>query len=160
MELMSRNKIIDVGGIEDLDSFYEIEKQCFTIEVYSKRVLRSLLTSPSTICLKASVQGQIVGFIIGDVRRSNRPCQGEVVTIDVTPKFRRMGIATLLLKRLEKEFQNRGCSGIRLHVRVDNKTAINLFRKLGYQEKKKVTNYYADAIDAFLMEKASRAWRS
>jgi len=66
-----------------------------------------------------------------------------------------MGIATLLLKRLEEEFQSRGCSRSSLEVRADNKAAINLFRELGYQEKKKLKNYYADGIDAFLMEKAS-----
>ena len=152
---MSRNKVIDVCSIEDLDSLYEIERQCFTIEVYSKRVLRSYLKSSSAICLKVTVQGQIVGFVIGQVQRSEKSCQGEVVTIDVTPKFRRMGIATLLLRRLEKEFQSRGCSRSLLQVRVDNKTAINLFHKLGYREKERLVNYYADGIDAFLMEKTS-----
>lgn len=153
---MPQNIIIDVCDIKDLDLLHEIEKECFTIEVYNKRVLRSLLTAPSTICLKASVQGQIVGFAIGDIRRVFTSRRGEVVTIDVTPKFRRMGIATLLLKRLEEEFRSRGCSMSRLAVRVDNKAAKNLFRKLGYREKKKSKDYYADGIDALLMEKKLR----
>lgn len=149
--------IVAVGSIEDLDSLHEIERKCFTIEVYSKQDLRSLLTSPNTICLKASTKGRIVGFTIGGIRRSNGSCQGEIITIDVSPEFRRMGVATLLLRRLDEEFRSRGCSGNRLQVRVDNKAAIDLFRKLGYQEKKKLTSYYAKGVDAFVMEKGSTA---
>lgn len=150
---MPKAKIVEASEHEDLDTFYEIEKECFTIDAYSKRLLRFLLTSQSTICLKAVLQGQIIGFTIGDLRRFSGSWKSEVVTIDVLPRFRRMGIATLLLETLEKKFQTQGCSNTTIHVRVGNKAAINLFHKLGYQEKKKVSDYYADEIDAFLMEK-------
>jgi len=153
---MPESITLDVASVDDLDRLHEIEKQCFTIEVYSKQTLRSLLTSPSTIFLKATTKGRIVGFTIGEIRRSEGSCLGEIVSIDVAPRFRRMGVATLLLKRLEDEFRRRGCWTNRLQVRVDNMTAINLFRKLGYHEKKKLTSYYANGVDAFLMEKASK----
>ncbi len=95
----------------------------------------------------ATPQG-IAGFAIA------QPVQGKsgrIMTLDIVPEARRMGLASLLMHECERRLRARGCQLIYLETAVDNQPALQLYRKLGYQILQTLPDYYAPSLDAFLM---------
>ena len=74
----------------------------------------------------------------------------EIDYIIVDSDYRKMGIATKLLKTLENTYKN--IDNITLEVRESNKSAINFYLKNGFKEVAKRKNYYKDE-DGILMIK-------
>ena len=63
--------------------------------------------------------------------------------ICVLEDFRRRGIAKKILVTQTQKYASRGCSKIQLWVDEQNKSARSLYESAGFQEMKKVENYYA-----------------
>lgn len=55
-----------------------------------------------------------------------------MTTLTVAQSARRMGYASRLTKLLEEQGERQNCWFVDLFVRVENKVAIELYRKLGY----------------------------
>jgi ribosomal-protein-alanine N-acetyltransferase len=128
--------------MKDLETLYQIERECFTIEAFSKEHIAYLLQSPSTLSLVAHVNGEIAGFIIGLINRKDKTITGRVYTIDVASKHRRKGVGLKLLDELERKFVKIGVKTCYLEARADNVAALELYRKRGYVEVKKLKKYY------------------
>lgn len=133
---------IQRATIKDLETLYQIERECFTLEAFSKEHLAYLLQNPNTLSLVAHVNGEIAGFIIGLIHRHDKMITGRVYTIDIAVKHRRKGVGLILLNELEQKFLKRGVESCYLEVRVDNVAARQLYRKHGYVEVKKLKHYY------------------
>jgi len=141
---------VEDASVRFLDKFYEIEKQCFEREAFTKQQIAYLLTDYNAIGLVARVNGEIAGFVIGriDVER-NMPF-GHILTVDIEPSHRRKGIAQKLLRKIEAIFKERGIKECRLEVREDNVAASNLYQKLGYKKVGKLEKYYGDVHGLYL----------
>ena len=113
----------------------------------------SLLKTPSSVSLLANEKEEVAGFVIGLVDDYGEMKLGHIVTIDVVPKYRRKGIATKLLQKVEKEFQNSGIETSYLEVRDDNVAARKLYQKLGYREVEVLKDYYSRGGDGIRLEK-------
>jgi len=133
---------IKPATIKDLETLYQIERECFTIEAFSKKHITYLLQNPNTLNLVAHANGEIAGFIIGLIYRHNKMITGRVYTLDVAVKHRRKGIGIKLLSELEQIFLEKGVKICYLEVRVDNVAALELYRKHGYVEVEKLKHYY------------------
>lgn len=145
---------VEESGLSDLEKIYELERECFGKNAYSKSFIRFLLADLSTIALKAvNDRGEIIGSVIGRVEKSSGKVIGRVYTIDVKPEQRRKGVGRMLLERLEKEFREMGCEKIVLEVAVDNEPAIKLYESMGYRFAAKLKNYYGPGRDAYRAEK-------
>ena len=98
----------------------------------------------NTVSLAAKVNGQLAGFIMGriDLVR-NRPF-GHIMTLDVTPRFRRLGVGQRLLLEAETVFRRKEAKEVRLEVREGNIAAIALYEKLGYERISKLDHYYGE----------------
>jgi ribosomal-protein-alanine acetyltransferase len=142
-------KIEDIS-ISNLGKLYEIEKQCFEQEAFTKQQLAYLLTDYNAIGLAARVNGEIAGFAIArvDIRRNEQ--FGHIVTVDVAPAYRRKGIAQKLLHEVETILRERGIKECRLEVREDNVAALNLYQKLGYKKVGNLEKYYGNAHGLYL----------
>jgi len=141
---------IETATIKLLDKLCEIEEQCFDQEAFTKRQISYLLTDYNTIALVAKTDNDIPGFIISqlDVEENNE--FGHIITINVAPKHRRQGTATKLLNEMEKLLKQKGINQCRLEVREDNKQAIKLYQKLGYQTVSILENYYGKKHGLYL----------
>jgi ribosomal-protein-alanine acetyltransferase len=133
---------IQQATINDLETLYQIERECFTIEAFSKEHIAYLLQSPNTISLTARINGEIAGFIIGLIQRHNKTPTGRVYTLDVASKHRRKGVGLKLLEELERIFVGRGAKVCYLEARVDNMAALELYHKHGYVEVEMLRRYY------------------
>jgi ribosomal-protein-alanine acetyltransferase len=141
---------IETATIKLLDKLYEIEKQSFQKEAFTKQQIAYLLTAYNSITLVARGNDEIVGFAIGSIDVNRGTPNGHVLTIEALPLYRRRGIAERLLNELEAFFKEKGAVESRLEVREDNVAAINLYLKLGYMPVAKLERYYKDAHGLYL----------
>jgi ribosomal-protein-alanine N-acetyltransferase len=74
-----------------------------------------------------------------------------VSTIAVAPRWRRKGLAQLLLAELLKRGIALGARKATLEVRVSNVAAQKLYQKYGFRIVSKQKRYYADNEDAYIM---------
>lgn len=139
------NVNIETATIKLLGRLYEIERQSFRSEAFSKRQISYLLKDYNSISLVARVDNEIVAFVIGRIEVEVEMLYGHIFTLETVPAYRRKGIAKKLLSALEKLFLERGASESRLEVREDNSFAICLYQKLGYKQIGRVEGYYGNA---------------
>ena len=76
----------------------------------------------------------------------------EIEQFMVLDSFRNHGIGTQLLQKLIEYATDKQLQNITLEVREDNKSALHLYRKMGFQEVSKRKGYYQE-IDGILMIK-------
>ena len=91
----------------------------------------------------------IVGYagiaIAGDV--------ADIHTLTVVPEFRRRGIASEMLRNLEKWALEKNVVAVMLEMREGNAEAQPLYEKYGYRVISRRDNYYAPKIHALIMRK-------
>jgi ribosomal-protein-alanine N-acetyltransferase len=144
---------IQHASLKDLENLYKIEKECFTHEAFSKEQIAYFLKAPNAISLLAQVNSDIAGFIMGLIEQYRKTRIGHIYTIDVAPKYRRMGVGLKLLEEIEKAFTEKGAKECFLEVRINNLAARKLYRKHGYTELAKLNNYYARGIHGIQLKK-------
>jgi ribosomal-protein-alanine N-acetyltransferase len=134
--------VIEDALVRHLDRLCQIETECFRDEAFTKEQIFQLLKEYNCVNLVARVDGNIVGFVIGMMYVDRKDMYAHILTIDVSPAYRRRGIGRMLLQEIERIFEEKGVKASHLEVREDNVAAINLYRKLGYEKIGKLRNYY------------------
>ncbi len=134
---------------KDLGALRKIEQACFGIDAWPLIDLMAVLMLPGIIRIKATVEGDMIGFISGDGTRDTST--GWITSIGILEPYRRMGIAEALLSSCEARLPNRQ---IKLTVRKSNQPAINLYRKAGYIQTELWERYYQDGESGIVMLKA------
>jgi ribosomal-protein-alanine acetyltransferase len=141
---------IETASIKLLDKLYEIEVQCFDQETFTKRQIAYLLTDYNTIGLVAKADSDVAGFIISQVEIENDMLYGHIVTVNVTPNYRRKGVASKMLKETEKILKEKGIAECHLEVREDNSAALKLYLNSGYQKIGRLEKYYNNKHGLYL----------
>jgi len=141
---------IEDASTRYLDKLYEVEKECFEKEAFTKQQIAYLLTDYNSISLVAKLNDEVVGFIIGRIYVERKSLAAHILTIDVSPPYRRRGIATRLLQEIERIFKEKGVGICHLEVREDNVAALSLYHKSGYKLIGRLKNYYEHAHGMYL----------
>jgi ribosomal-protein-alanine N-acetyltransferase len=139
---------IETAGLNDLGGMRTIEQVCFPLDAWPLLELIAALTLPGLVRLKADVEGKMVGFIGGSVKKNKG--EGWITTLGVLPEYRRLGIATALLDECEKALE---MPLVRLSVRRSNLGARTLYFARGYTQTEVWENYYEGGEDAYVLEK-------
>ncbi len=136
----------------EFESLWRLDQECFPRGIaYSQRELKHYMEAPGTFTVVAEADERgIAGFLVG--QRHKRGL-GHVVTIDVSPRFRREGVGSLLMEEAESRLRSEGCHSIFLETAVDNLPAIAFYKRLGYQTLRTLSGYYMGELDALLMGK-------
>ncbi len=132
----------------DLRPIVALEKACFGRDSWPWPELLVALTFPGTIRLKSELEGQLVGFAIGD--RRGRSHLGWVASIGVHPDYRRKGFGRQLLAACEQGLETHR---VRLSLRKSNEAALELYLQAGYSHVDLWPKYYRDGEDALVMER-------
>lgn len=138
------------ASIKHLNRLFEIEKQCFSKEAFTRQLLGHLLGDPNALVLEAHVGEEITGFIIGRIDVGRTIQFGHIITLEVEPSYRRKGISRKLLNEIEKAFRSKGVKEVRLEVREDNEVALSLYQESGYVLMGRIEGYYGDAHGLYL----------
>ena len=133
---------------KDINDLRKMEQICFGEDSWPLWDLFAVLVMPKIIRLKAVVGDRMAGFVAGDPQPHEGI--GWIATLGVLPEFRRRGIAAALLAACESQM---ALPRIKLSVRKDNESAINLYRNAGYEMVDSWRNYYNSGQDALVYEK-------
>lgn len=144
----------------DFDLLWRIDQLCFPPGIaYTQMELSGFITKRNAIVLIGELQfrepapttGQIGGFVVAHPIRAK---YGRILTLDILPEARRLGLASTLMAQCEQRLRLVGCSDVYLETAVDNEAALQLYRKLGYEILRVLPGYYSShALDAFQMGK-------
>lgn len=132
----------------DLMDLHQLEKACFQLDAWPLLDVMGVLTFPQIIRLKAVEKVKMVGFVAVDLRRSQQVAW--IATLAVYPEYRKTGIGSKLLNVCEGKIN---LPVIRLNVRQSNQSAIELYRKHGYQQVDIWKSYYKGGDNALVFEK-------
>lgn len=141
---------VETASMRLLDRLYEIERECFKEEAFSRRQIASLVEDYNSIGLVAVENEKIVGFIIGMICVKRSASDGHILTIDVLPQHQRKGIGMKLLQEIEKIFIEKNVKTCHLEAREDNVEALRLYEKAGYKKIGKLKNYYGKVDGLYL----------
>ncbi|XP_023306209.1 N-alpha-acetyltransferase 20 [Lucilia cuprina] len=111
---------------------------------------------PEFFQLAESPSGQIMGYIMGKVEGHMENWHGHVTALTVSPDYRRLGLAALLMQFLEDISEKKRSYFVDLFVRKSNQIAINMYKNLGYIIYRTILDYYSgdQDEDAYDMRKA------
>ncbi|MDX6656097.1 MAG: [ribosomal protein S18]-alanine N-acetyltransferase [Solirubrobacteraceae bacterium] len=130
----------------DLPQVIAIERRSFPTP-WSLAMFVLELSKPSGVCLAATREGAIVGYLVC----SRYDTVWHVMNVSVDPVLRREGIATALLGELFKRIGG-DAARVTLEVRPTNAAAIKLYERLGFQSAGRRPRYYQDnGEDALIM---------
>ena len=124
------------------DKLSNLHKKCFPNRPWSADDFRDLKKSGCEIIM--SQNGFIVYRTVAD--------EAEIITIGVDPETRRNGIASAMIRIIEKDVKNQGVKKIFLEVASNNIPAQKLYENSGYTKVGLRPKYY-DGVDAILMAK-------
>ncbi|MGH2961445.1 MAG: ribosomal protein S18-alanine N-acetyltransferase [Solirubrobacterales bacterium] len=129
----------------DLPSVLAVERRSFPTP-WSLAMFVLELSKPSGICLAATTDGGLVGYLIC----SRYADVWHLMNVAVEPDRRRSGIATMLMRSL---FDEAGPDArYTLEVRTSNEEAITMYRRFGFRPAGRRRRYYHDnGEDALIM---------
>ncbi len=152
---------------KDFDRLWQIDQLCFPPGIaYTQMELGGFISRRNAIALVAEVREQsseesqantgndasrLAGFVVAHPVRAK---YGRILTLDIHPDARRLGLASQLMNACESRLKALGCTAVYLETAVNNAPAIRLYRKLGYEILRTLPEYYSShALDAFQMGK-------
>ena len=125
---LSSIEIPSVLSIEERNSDYPWTQLQFTTSIENSK----------NLCYRLSLNGKTIGYLIAMLATDS----ADILSIGIDPDFQRKGHGTALLKHLIEELRKRHMGEILLEVRAGNKSAIQFYKKQGFEEISVRKNYY------------------
>lgn len=152
------------GGVEialrdfrrqDFNSLWRIDQECFAPGIaYSRLELAAYIRLRGAFTVVAEPAGESPGQVLGFiVAQANRRGIGHILTIDVPPGSRRLGVGSKLLATAEERLRAASCRSVVLETAVDNAAALAFYKRHQYSVVKTIPRYYSNGVDAFVLEK-------
>jgi aminoglycoside 3-N-acetyltransferase I len=98
--------------------------------------LATLLSKQDIIAIAAHVEGKVVGGLVAYLLMKFEQARSEVYIYDlaVDQGFRRQGVATTLIREVQKEGKARGAYVVFVQADYQDEPAVALYTKLGVRE--------------------------
>ncbi|MBL1230484.1 ribosomal protein S18-alanine N-acetyltransferase [Enterococcus sp. BWB1-3] len=135
---------------DDIKDLLMIEREVYEGEVPWTRsaFLNELHSKNPHLYILVQKEGKTVGFIGCRVIEAD----GHITNVAVAKKEQGKGIAVYLLKEAIAFSKNHQCTNMSLEVRLSNKHAQGIYRKLGFSSNKITEGYYDDGEHALEMK--------
>ena len=121
----------------EIPSVLSIEEQN-SDDPWSQDQFTTSIENSNNLCYCLRLDGKTIGYLISMLA----VCTADILNIGIDPDFKRQGHGTGLLNHLIKELRKRHIGEIFLEVRVGNKSAIQFYKKQGFEEISVRNNYY------------------
>jgi len=145
------NLLIEKFEPFNLNEVLEIEKDAFDKEeIFPAKYLLEFSKKWPEGFLVAKIGNECVGYAIGEKNNNF----GVIISIALKKEWRRKGIGKRMVEKLLENFKKEGINIVFLHVREENKEAINFYQTLGFKIIELVENYYSNGENGYLMEKS------
>jgi len=123
-------KVLRREGLEDYQKVAE-EK----LKISSKQIkdeFKEIFSNKGRIMFVVEENKNIKAYIIGSLLKNSYQCSTYIDDIFVKKDARRKGFGKLLMNEFTKWSKSKKATKIRLSVRVNNKKAISLYKKIGF----------------------------
>lgn len=131
-------KILGPEAAEMLSEMHRLSFQEDGEQIWSAEEMASLLLSPGAHVMVVSDKGEPTGFLMwreaGD--------EAEIITICVLPALRSKGMASQLLQKFYGKTKDKDVRQIFLEVNENNKAALMLYEKNGFETVGRRKDYY------------------
>jgi len=145
--------------MDDLQSVMHINRVCLP-ENYTDYFFIDLQRRFPETFLIAEENGEVVGYImcrielgLSNFGLSGLFKKGHIVSVAVLPQYRRKGIGQALVTSAMEGMRLYKAKQCFLEVRITNTSAVELYRKLGFEITRTIRGYYADGEDAYVMSR-------
>ena len=134
----------------DLKQVAAIESLIFSLP-WSEKSFLDACTTEENIYLVCEIDGKIAGYcgmwtVLGE---------GNITNMAVSPDYRKRGVASALMERMETIAGDKNVDIFFLEVRESNKAARSLYEKMGYVNIGTRKRFYERPVeDAIVMSKA------
>jgi ribosomal-protein-alanine N-acetyltransferase len=142
---------IRTATLADLDALQFLEATYFGEDQFSRSQLRHLISKAHANTYVLLFNNAIVGSATMVWRKGSR--LGRLYSIVVAREAQGRGLGAKLLRRCESDAAEQNCDRISLEVRSDNKSAITLYIRHGYEIVGSLPGYYADGSNGLKMLK-------
>lgn len=134
--------------IRDVDAVYEIEKDSFTLAWTKEAFEQEMLKNEFAYYVLAETEEGVIGYcgmwLVMD--------EAHITNIAISPQQRGNKFGEALMKEAMDQAKARGAKLMTLEARVSNIAALNLYKKLGFQNGGIRKGYYTDnQEDAIVM---------
>jgi ribosomal-protein-alanine N-acetyltransferase len=128
--------------VDDIDEVLEIERASFTTP-WSETSFFNEIKNPRSISKVARLGERISGYLCA----SRIIDEGHILTFAVHPDFRRLGIASELIRDILGQLKREGCRFVFLEVRVSNSAARKMYESFGFRELGVRKDYYLSPVE-------------
>lgn len=127
-------------------------------EHYSESFYDEMLRESPETFLVAELAGEVLGYIMcrieygfSTLKKFGFARKGHIVSVAVIDDHRSKGLGSALVIEALNGMRQRGCTEAYLEVRVSNAPAIRLYQKLDFKIVTRISGYYRDGEEAYLM---------
>ena len=144
---------------EDIVSFLTIERDVYGGETpwTFSHFEHEIMSNDKAIFLTAEAGGRIVGFIGARIVPERQSVH--LSNLAVLSTFQNQGIGSNLVSIMANLMQQLGVARLTLEVMRDNTSAQAMYRKLGFETKEILPEYYENKSDGLWMAKALKDMR-
>ncbi|MGA8937652.1 MAG: GNAT family N-acetyltransferase [Acidobacteriaceae bacterium] len=138
----------------DLDALHALDVVCFERPFrFSRGAMRRFAEAKDARVILAEENDSLAGFLIFHLDGTDRERMGYIDTLDVSPEFRRRGIAKLLMREAERQALAEGCAALVLHVFTGNEPAIQFYTSNDFVRSNREEAFYGHDMDAWVFHK-------
>ena len=121
----------------EIPSVLSIEEQ-ISDDPWSQLQFTTSIENSNNLCYCLSLKGKTVGYLIALLALDT----ADILNIGIDPDFKRQGYGTSLLNHLIEDLRKRHIDEILLEVRTGNKSAIQFYKRQGFEKISVRKNYY------------------
>lgn len=138
----------------DFTQLYAIEEACFQPPLrFPRSHMRKLVNSSNGVTWVVEQEGALAGFAIVEWFADGNVTIAYIETIEIAAAWRKQGIGSELLRRIEGSASAAGAQSIWLHVDAANESAIHLYETHGYEYQRREEHYYERQRPALIYAK-------
>jgi ribosomal protein S18 acetylase RimI-like enzyme len=137
------------GRSSDRDFVAQLARRVFWEYGDYEGILPSCLGDPRFHTLIGECEDRAVGFCMLSIGDG----VGEIVAVAVDPPWQGRGIGRRLMQEMLADSRGMGIRVLVLRTAVGNLTAQGLFRRLGFEESRRIAGYYAGGQEAIGMRR-------
>jgi ribosomal-protein-alanine N-acetyltransferase len=108
--------------------------------------------------LVAERDNEVIGYVVADTIPNHGRDIGHIKDLAIKFDERGNGLGTRLLRQALSAMAVEGAASVKLEVRTNNQGAKRLYRRFGFQARRRVTSYYSDGEDAVIMTLDLQEW--
>ncbi len=131
----------------DLEAMYALDIACFALPFrFSRASMRRFAQAKKARVVIAEDGQRLAGFGILHIERADHGCAGYIMTLDVDPGHRRMGLGRRLMVAMEAHARADGCAELALHVFTENAAAIRFYEHCGFYRSHRAEAFYGAGV--------------